>query len=171
MQAYGHLTNVIMGSLVSVAIIQTLSHVYRSIPIVKRGGSCGHLMFSLLPPWTIYWINSQVTGDLRRHDVHVTYRQTSNIRGTLVGNKLADHSDVFGASPVGAAPTTSSFSTQHPQWIGTNTTTSNGSWRQGIKGEMTCTVYVALVWNIIHWIIMIIMIIMIIIMIMMMINK
>ena len=24
--------------------------------------------------------------------------------------------------------------------------TSNGSWRQGIKGEMTCTVYVALVW-------------------------
>ena len=27
--------------------------------------------------------------------------------------------------------------------------TSNGSWRQGIKGEMTCTGYVALVWNII----------------------
>ena len=27
--------------------------------------------------------------------------------------------------------------------------TSNGSWRQGIKGEMTCTVYVGLVWNII----------------------
>ena len=24
--------------------------------------------------------------------------------------------------------------------------TSNGSWRQGIKGGMTCTVYVALVW-------------------------
>ena len=28
--------------------------------------------------------------------------------------------------------------------------TSNGSWRQGIKGEMTCTGYVALVWNIIY---------------------
>ena len=41
--------------------------------------------------------------------------------------------------------------------------TSNGSWRQGIKGEMTCTVYVALVWNIIYWIIMIIIIITIII--------
>ena len=27
---------------------------------------------------------------------------------------------------------------------------SNGSWRQGIKGEMPCTVYVALVWNIIY---------------------
>ena len=34
--------------------------------------------------------------------------------------------------------------------------TSNGSWRQGIKGEMTCTVYVALVWNIISWIMMLI---------------
>ena len=29
----------------------------------------------------------------------------------LVGNKIVDHSDVVGASPVGAAPTTSSFST------------------------------------------------------------
>ena len=39
------------------------------------------------------------------------YRQVSNIRRTLVGNKMVDHSDVAGASPVGAAPTTSSFST------------------------------------------------------------
>ena len=38
------------------------------------------------------------------------YRQTSNIRHSL-GNKLVDHSDVVGASPVCAAPTTSSFST------------------------------------------------------------
>ena len=38
----------------------------------------------------------------------------------------------------------------------TNGVTSNGSWRQGIKGEMTCTVYVAFVWNIIYWIMMII---------------
>ena len=40
-----------------------------------------------------------------------SYRETSNIRRTLVGNKIVDHSDVVGASPVGAAPTTSSFST------------------------------------------------------------
>ena len=40
-------------------------------------------------------------------------RQTSNIRRNLVVNNLADHSDVDGASPVGAAPTTSSFSTWH----------------------------------------------------------
>ena len=35
------------------------------------------------------------------------YRKTSDIRRTLVGNKNVDHSDVVGASPVGAAPTTS----------------------------------------------------------------
>ena len=39
------------------------------------------------------------------------YRKTSNIRRTLVSNKIGDHSDVVGASPVGVAPTTSSFST------------------------------------------------------------
>ena len=40
-----------------------------------------------------------------------TYRTTSNISRTLLGNGIVDHSDVIGASPVGAAPTTSSFST------------------------------------------------------------
>ena len=39
------------------------------------------------------------------------YRQTSKISRTLVDNKIVDHSDVFGALPVGTAPTTSSFST------------------------------------------------------------
>ena len=42
-----------------------------------------------------------------------TYHKTSNIRRTLVCNKIVDHSYVVGASPVGAAPTTSSFSTWH----------------------------------------------------------
>ena len=51
------------------------------------------------------WINFNPSMD--------KYRKTSNIRLTLVGNKIVDHSDVVGASPVGAAPTTSSFSTQH----------------------------------------------------------
>ena len=41
----------------------------------------------------------------------VKYCKTSNISRTLVGNNIVDHSDVVGASPVGAAPTTSSFST------------------------------------------------------------
>ena len=41
---------------------------------------------------------------------HIWYCQTSNISWTLLGNKIVDHSDV-GASTVGAAPTTSLFST------------------------------------------------------------
>ena len=41
----------------------------------------------------------------------IGYRKTSNIRRTLVGNKIVNHSDVVGASSVGAALTTSSFST------------------------------------------------------------
>ena len=44
-------------------------------------------------------------------DLFYTYRKTSNISRTLVGDKIVDNSDVVGASPVGAAPTTSSFST------------------------------------------------------------
>ena len=35
------------------------------------------------------------------------YRQISNIRRTLVGNELGDHSDVVGASLVRASPGTS----------------------------------------------------------------
>ena len=35
----------------------------------------------------------------------ITYHQVSNIRCTLVGNQIVDHSDVVGASPIGAAPT------------------------------------------------------------------
>ena len=33
------------------------------------------------------------------------------IRRTSVGHKIVGHSDAAGASPIGAAPTTSSFST------------------------------------------------------------
>ena len=38
------------------------------------------------------------------------YRQVSNIRRTLVGDEIVAHSDVPGASHVGVAPITSSFS-------------------------------------------------------------
>ena len=48
---------------------------------------------------------------VRDRQVNSTYRNISNIRRTLVSNEIVDHSDVVGASPVGAAPTTSSFST------------------------------------------------------------
>ena len=39
------------------------------------------------------------------------YRKTFNISRTFVGSKIVDNSDVVGASPFGAAPTTSSLST------------------------------------------------------------
>ena len=38
------------------------------------------------------------------------YRQICNTRRALIGNAIVDHSNVVGASPAGAAPTTSSFS-------------------------------------------------------------
>ena len=51
------------------------------------------------------------TWDLNNEQNFMEYRKTSNIRRTLVDNKVVDHSDVVGAARVGAAPTTSSFST------------------------------------------------------------
>ena len=42
-----------------------------------------------------------------RFRIVILQRQTPNIRRTLEGNEIVDHSDVFGASPVGAAPTIS----------------------------------------------------------------
>ena len=52
------------------------------------------------PHWLIYWSRT------------IIKRKTSNVWCTIVGNKLVDHSDVVRESPVGAAPTTSSFSTK-----------------------------------------------------------
>ena len=54
------------------------------------------------------------------------YRQTSNIRRTLVGNKIIDNSDVVGASPIGAAPNTSSFSIEHLASMDWAKTTARG---------------------------------------------
>ena len=73
-----------------------------------------HLSVCLLQNWshtcwcTYYtWSGQQQPEHWPRKE----YRQTSNISCTLTGNKIVDHSDVVEASPVGAAPTTSSFST------------------------------------------------------------
>ena len=38
--------------------------------------------------------------------IWMLYHQASKISRTLLSNKIVDHSDVDGASPVGAAPTT-----------------------------------------------------------------
>ena len=78
----------------------------------------GHFVQSLISQkynYAVFFIqfgilNSVQLTNVCCHPIHVYYRQVSNIRHTL-GNKIVDHSDVVGASPVGAAPTTSSFST------------------------------------------------------------
>ena len=57
------------------------------------------------------WLNITSTKNQNKMVYIQWYRQVSNIRRTLVGNKIVDNSDVVGASPVGAAPTTSSLST------------------------------------------------------------
>ena len=62
--------------------------------------------------------NTYITNDiLTKDEVNFYYRQVSNIRRTLLDNQIVDHSDVVGASPVGATPTTSSFSTSPLQQL------------------------------------------------------
>ena len=41
------------------------------------------------------------------------YRQTFDLNHALTGNKIVEHTDIVGAWPVGAVPTTCSFSTEH----------------------------------------------------------
>ena len=67
------------------------------------------------------WLrNSSSFASCLQHPQHgwACYRQISNLSHTSVGNKIVDHSDVVGASPVGAAPTISSFSTWTPGFNG-----------------------------------------------------
>ena len=54
---------------------------------------------------------SSLPSNIHHMGIIDTCYKTSNISRTLVGNKIVDHSDVVGATPVGAAPTSSSFST------------------------------------------------------------
>ena len=56
-------------------------------------------------------VSATVSGGDKITITNYTHHQTSNISFTWVGSKSVDHSDVVGASPISAAPTTSSFST------------------------------------------------------------
>ena len=69
-----------------------------------------HRFFDNRPDTAGVRLNSALLWHIWWH-VHRKYRKTSNKSRTLVGNKFVDNSDVVGASPVGAAPTTSLFST------------------------------------------------------------
>ena len=43
-------------------------------------------------------LNRILEVEVELHNLIFKYRQTSNIRGTLLGNKIVDHPDVVGAS-------------------------------------------------------------------------
>ena len=58
-----------------------------------------------------FWVSADSELICRATAYIFMYRKTSNMRRTFVGNKMVDPSDVVRAAPVGAAPTTSSFST------------------------------------------------------------
>ena len=73
---------------------------HREVPCDDGGLECRNIV--------LYW---QVNIAQLLSPTKWSYRKISNIRRTSAGNTIADHSDVVGASPVGAAPTTSSFST------------------------------------------------------------
>ena len=76
-----------------------------------------HVRLTITEIWSNIYV-FQVTSHcvpikyFNKYHIGRCYRQTSNTSRTLVGNKIVDHSDVAGASPVGAAPYSSSFSTQ-----------------------------------------------------------
>ena len=71
------------------------------------------ISITMIQGWiNIHMYQPEVQQDMRPlYHLKQNYHQTSNISRTLVGNEIVDHSDVAGASPVGAAPTTSTFST------------------------------------------------------------
>ena len=80
------------------------------ISLLKMRRSCDRLIFIMgipIPQNAIFTLKCPMASGAKV----LTYGQTSIMKHTLIGNKVVDHSDVVGASPVGAAPTTSSFST------------------------------------------------------------
>ena len=72
----------------------------------------------------IYWCVQILVcvQSLRVFTIH--YRQISDTSRTVVGNKIVGHSNVVGASPIGAAPTVSSCSTWHQASIDCAKTTA-----------------------------------------------
>ena len=117
----------------------------RWIPLTK-GQQCGSLEISFVMVWRNNWTNSRVSCNSGRHDAHIML--CIYVITTVVPLNFFSSIKYYLSSII------SQLNLAHP--FSLNVATSKGSWRQGIKGEMTCTVYVAVVWNIIYWIMMII---------------
>ena len=86
--------------------------------------------------WVLSW--QEISHDTRFQNNQ--YCKTSNISRTLIGNKIVDNSDVVGALPVGAAPTTSSFSTQHLASMDWAKTTARGD-KKHLSFWIWCDLY------------------------------
>ena len=67
------------------------------------------LVQQYVTPLLTHWSNTFLA--LTHQNADTEYHKSSNISHTPVGNEFFYHSDVVGTSPVGAAPTISSFST------------------------------------------------------------
>ena len=81
------------------------------IPVVSHNQDHGSRFILRAPlDWSKWSLLMQLT-TARPDEGDGNYSKTSNISRTLVGNKIFYNSDVVETSPVGAAPTTSSFST------------------------------------------------------------
>ena len=107
-------------SFVNISLMYILPHHYSDICnivlYVGPGYNGTQLYITVKIPFKNSWINKNfqtclLIGWQLCYQPVKGYRQVSNIRCTSVGNKIVDNSDVVGASPVGAAPTTSSFLT------------------------------------------------------------
>ena len=70
----------------------------------------------------------------------LNYRQNSNIRRTFVGNIIVDNLDVVGAPPIGAAPTTSSLSSEHLASVDWGKTTARRD-EKCLSFEILCVLY------------------------------
>ena len=105
--------------------------------------NCSKLIMSCSSLITVLGVAIYMITFCRAIPVYV-YRQTSNISRTWVGNKIADHSVVVGTSPVGAAPTTSSFSTKHlalMDWSKTTARRDENHLSFGIWGVLYYRIY------------------------------
>ena len=58
-----------------------------------------------------YDVSSELYAILRNRNVIKNLLSNLQYKAHLIMQKMVDHSDVFGASPLGAAPNASSFST------------------------------------------------------------
>ena len=81
---------------------------FKFVEYIKYGDVCVCLFFSISHDFKLSSIKNIC---IQSWEITVDPRETSDISRTLVGDKIVDHSDVVGTSPVDAAPTTPSLLT------------------------------------------------------------